>query len=64
MTRVMQTTETGEEFCVHTGRLEDCEDWIDNNAGNYPESSFYMDCGRVVDYNPEWDDDYPKSGGY
>ena len=59
MTRVMQVTETGEEFCIHTGCLEDCEDWIENNAGMYPESSFYLHAGKVIDYGgPAQDEGY------
>jgi hypothetical protein len=49
--RVIQVTETGEEFCAHTGCAEDCEDWIENNAENYPESSFYTEQGNVIYYD-------------
>ena len=49
--RVMQVTETGEEFCVHTGCNEDCEDWIENNAANFPESTFYIESSAVMCYD-------------
>lgn len=39
---VMQITETGEEFCAHSGSEEDCFDWIEDNREQYPESKFYV----------------------
>ena len=41
--RVMQVTETNEEFCVFTGSESECDDWIDENSDNYPESGFYTE---------------------
>ena len=49
--KVMQTTETGEEFCVADFRKEElAEAWIKENADNYPESGFYIevDSGRYA----------------
>jgi hypothetical protein len=46
--RVMQVQETGEECNVFEGTGSECEDWIDNNEDNYPESQFYME--TVIDY--------------
>ena len=41
--RVMQVTETREEFCVEEFRNErDAIKWIDDNRENYPESCFYI----------------------
>ena len=38
--RVMQETETGEEFNAFEGSMEECHDWIQTNAGQYEESRF------------------------
>lgn len=41
---VIQVTETGEEFCVQEFRTENLAlAWLDANADNYPESSFYIE---------------------
>lgn len=41
--RVMQVTETREEFCVEEFRTEkEAAKWIDENWDNYPESCFYI----------------------
>lgn len=41
--RVMQVTETGEEFWAFEGTEERCEDWVDANFEQFPESSFYLE---------------------
>ena len=49
--KVMQTTETGEEFCVADFKTEElAEKWINENCDNYPESGFYIevDNGRYA----------------
>ena len=44
MWRVMQVTETGEEFCVKDNlTLDEAEDFIEEHEENYPESSFYTE---------------------
>ncbi len=41
--RVMQCTETGEEFNVFQGTMAQCENWIEENADQYPESGFSIE---------------------
>lgn len=42
--RIMQTLETGEEVNVHETNCEDdAYDWIEDNAEQYPESSFHVE---------------------
>lgn len=41
--RVMEETETGEEFCVFDGSQWECENWIDENVEEFPESYFYIE---------------------
>ena len=41
--RVMQVTETGEEFWAFEGSQPQCYDWIDTNAEEFPESTFYVE---------------------
>lgn len=41
--RVMQTTETGEEFWAFEGSEDACDAWIDENASGYEESSFFIE---------------------
>lgn len=41
--RVMQVTETGEEFWAFEGTEDACDAWIDENASQYEESSFYIE---------------------
>lgn len=42
--RIMQTLETGEEVNVHeTDCEDDAYDWIEDNAEQYPESSFHVE---------------------
>ena len=42
--RVMQTQETGEQINVHETNCEDdAYDWIEDNADNYPESTFCIE---------------------
>lgn len=41
--RVMQVTETGEEFWAFEGTEDQCDTWIDENAPQYVESSFYIE---------------------
>jgi hypothetical protein len=44
MWRVIQVTETGEEFCQGEFRAEGHANfWIEENAENYPESTFYVE---------------------
>lgn len=43
MWRVMQVTETGEEFCVFEGSASQCDYWMDENADNFHESRFYVE---------------------
>lgn len=43
MWRIMQTMETGEEANVFEGTEEQCQDWLDENAEQYVESSFIME---------------------
>lgn len=44
--RVIQETETGEEFACFSGMQWECENWIDENFENYPESHFYIELER------------------
>lgn len=41
--RVIQETETGDEFACFSGTQWECENWIDENFENYPESHFYIE---------------------
>lgn len=42
--RIMQTQETGEQVNVHeTDCEDDAYDWIEDNAEQYPESSFHVE---------------------
>lgn len=42
--RIMQTQETGEQVNVHeTDCEDDACDWIEDNAEQYPESSFHVE---------------------
>ena len=42
--RIMQTQETGEQVNVHeTACEDDAYDWIEDNADQYPESSFHVE---------------------
>lgn len=42
--RIMQTQETGEQVNVHETNCEDdAYDWIEDNADQYPESSFHVE---------------------
>ena len=42
--RIMQTQETGEQVNVHETTCEDAaHDWIEDNADQYPESSFHVE---------------------
>ncbi len=42
--RIMQTQETGEQVNVHeTNCKDDAYDWIEDNADQYPESSFHVE---------------------
>lgn len=42
--RIMQTQETGEEVNVHETNCEDdAYDWIEDNADQYPESTFTVE---------------------
>ena len=41
--RVMQVTETGEEFWAFEGTEDQCDAWIDENAPQFEESSFYIE---------------------
>lgn len=41
--RVMQVTETGEEFWAYEGSEAQCDRWIEDNEDNYPESTFYVE---------------------
>ena len=44
MWAVIQVTETGEEFNAGMFRTEDhAEFWIEENAENFPESTFYVE---------------------
>jgi hypothetical protein len=44
MWRVMQRTETGEEFNTHEARSEDAAyDWINENEDDFPESTFWVE---------------------
>jgi len=61
MYKVMQVTETGEEFCAYEGSEYQCNKWIDENADCYPESDFYVresapPCGEE-DRDAEEDED-------
>ena len=42
----MQSTETGEEFNVFQGTEDECDDWIEENADQYPESTFFLEVIR------------------
>jgi len=51
--RVMQVTETGEEFHAFEGDTwEECEAWILANMDNFPESTFYWEEVECLDF---WD---------
>ena len=41
--RVMQVTETGEEFWAFEGSEEACDAWIYQNADQYVESTFFIE---------------------
>lgn len=41
--RVMQGMETGEEFCVFEGTLEQCWNWIEDNRDGFPESTWNVE---------------------
>lgn len=41
--RVMQSMETGEERCAYEGTARQCDQWIDDNADQYPESQFWVE---------------------
>ena len=41
--RVMQKTETGEEFNVFQGTEDECCNWIDANQDQFPESTFNLE---------------------
>ena len=41
--RVIQVQETGEEICVFVGTEDQCEDWMDENAEQFVESTFYVE---------------------
>lgn len=43
MSRVMQVTETREEFCAFEGSEDACYDWIEDNRDQFPESTFYVE---------------------
>ncbi len=53
--RVMQVTETGEEFFAFEGSEDRCDAWIDENLPQYEESSFYIE-RTDVPYSADWDD--------
>jgi len=53
--RIMQVTETGEAFCVEDGlTMEEADDWIQSNAGDFPESTFRRE--KVID-DPYYSDE-------
>jgi hypothetical protein len=53
----MQIQETGEERNAFEGSGFECENWIDENESNYPESQFYMErAGHVSTYCMVLDD--------
>ncbi len=41
--RVIQVMETREEVCVFVGTEDQCEDWMDENADQFVESTFYVE---------------------
>ena len=41
--RVMQVQETGELTNVFEGTLDECEDWMDENAEQFVESTFIIE---------------------
>ena len=42
--RIIQVTETGEEFCAEDGHsLEGAEEWLSSNAHLYPECGFKIE---------------------
>lgn len=41
--RVMQITETGEEFWAFQGSEDACDTWIDECAAQFEESGFYVE---------------------
>lgn len=53
--RVMQVTETGEEFNAFEGDTQEaCEAWIEANADSFEESTFYWEETQCPDL---WDGD-------
>ncbi len=57
--RVMQVMETNELCCVFEGDEEDCDNWIDENYDNYPESTFFVEATHEGGYY-----DYDNTNGY
>lgn len=41
--RVMQTLETREEVAAFEGTLTECDDWLDQCADQFPESTFKIE---------------------
>jgi hypothetical protein len=58
---VMQSTEDGQEFCAVGGfcTVEAAEDWILSNAGDWPESNFWVEAEssyRHIGQESDWED--------
>lgn len=42
--RIMQVTETGEEFCIEDGlSIDEAEEWVSSNANLFPECEFKIE---------------------
>lgn len=53
--RVVQIVETREECTPFEGTYEECEEWIEDNHTQYPESRFYTE--GVVNPYQQWNED-------